>query len=99
MFLNLVEPIFYLKGAIFDVCLKSYWNKHVEFYVHESEMEKSGIWATDATASLLGFDIIVYAKVGDGLDWVRYFDNALLSDRDLYIHNLNYDFDAVLTVW
>ena len=34
---------FYLKGAIFDVCLKSYWNKHVEFYVHEPEIEKSGI--------------------------------------------------------
>ena len=62
-------------------------------------MEKSCIWATDATTTLLGFDIIVYAKVGDGLDWVRYFDNALLSDRGLYIQNLNYDFDAVLTVW
>ena len=70
------------------MCLKSYWNKHVEFYVHESEMEKSGIWATDATASLLGFDIIVYAKVGDGLDTVRYsasFDNNLVNDRGLYI--------------
>ena len=64
-------------------------------------MEKGDIQATDATASLLGFDIIVYAKVGDGLDWVRYpalFDNAFLSDRGLYIQNLNYDFGVVLTV-
>ena len=56
---------------------------------------------SDTTASLLRFDIIVYAKVGDGLDWVRYsasFDNALLSDRGLYIQNLNYNFDVVFTV-
>ena len=55
--------------------------------MHESEMAESDICATDATASLLGFDIIVYAKVGDGLDWVHYpasFDNAL-GDRALYI--------------
>ena len=51
-------------------------------------MAESGIWATDATARLFGFDIIFYAKVGDGLDWVHYpasFDNALLSNRGLFI--------------
>ena len=50
--------------------------------MHESEMAESGIWASDATARLLGFDIIFYAKVGHGLDWVHYsasFDNALLA--------------------
>ena len=55
---------------------------------HESEMAEIGIWATDATARLLGFDIIFYAKVGDGLHWVHYpalFDNALLSNRSLFI--------------
>ena len=55
--------IFDLKGAIFDLCVKSYRNKHVKVYVHESEMAESGICATNATASLLGFDIIVYAKI------------------------------------
>ena len=56
--------------------------------MHESEMAESGIWATDATARLLGFDIIFYAKVGHGLDWVHYsasFDDALLSNRGLFI--------------
>ena len=39
--------------------------------------------------------------VGDGLDWVCYpasYDNAPFSDRGLYIQNLNYDFDVVLSV-
>ena len=63
-------------------------NKHVEVNVHESEMAESGIWKTDATARLLGFDIICYTKVGDGLDWAHYpasFDNALPSNRGLFI--------------
>ena len=59
-------------ASSFELCLKSFRNKHVAFYVHESEIEKSDIQATDATTSLLGFDIIVYAKVGDVLDWERY---------------------------
>ena len=56
--------------------------------MHESEMAESGIWVTGATARLLGFNIIFYAKVVDGLDWAHYpasFDNALLGNRGLFI--------------
>ena len=35
MFFNSVEPIFDFEGANFDLCVKSYQNKHVAFYVHE----------------------------------------------------------------
>ena len=61
------------------------------------------MWATHTeivpTASLMGFDIIVYAKVGDGLNFlVRYpasFYNTRLSERRLQIQNLKHYVEVV----
>ena len=87
-----------------DLCLKSYLNKHVERYVHESEMKKVGygqlMWRSLLSTICCGLTSS-YAKVGDGLERVRYpatFDNARLSQRGLSIQNLNCYFYVVLTV-
>ena len=94
---HLGEPIFDLEGAIFT-CVANAIETSKASLCSRIRNGESGIWANDTTASWLGFDIIVYAKVGDGLNCVSYpalFDNAVLSDRGLYIQNLSYDFDVV----
>lgn len=85
--------------------LKNYLNHPVEEYLSQSLMNRCGVWATDAeimaTASLLGFDIVVYTKAGDSFDWLTYpasFKHDVKSDVAVYIENLCDHFNVVLAV-
>lgn len=85
--------------------LKDYLNQDVEEYINISGISRDGVWATDAeilaTANLLGWDIVVYTKVGDSMDWLIYpasFDLQSTTEFGLYLQNQNGHFDVVISV-
>ena len=56
--------------------LSNYLNTHVKAYLNQSLMHKDWVWATDAeiiaTSMFLNYDVIVYGKYGNQLEWLRY---------------------------
>ena len=79
----------------------------VEDYLHQTHMNKRGVWGTDieiyTLAHLLSTPVIVY--VAGSNDWVRYSPSALtssvhdnLTQKSMYIRHSSSHFDVVLSI-
>lgn len=85
--------------------LAAYLDKNVDEYLSTSKMSQDGVWATDAeimaTASLIGSDIVVYAKAGQTMQWLRYpasFSLQKQTDHAIYLENQCEHFNVVISV-
>ncbi|KAK3105087.1 hypothetical protein FSP39_016983 [Pinctada imbricata] len=67
-------------------------------YLNDSNMDKSGTWATEAeilaSAAYLNTDIYVYAKSGKSYKWLKYpadmlSDKAIVTDKSVYLANIS----------
>lgn len=88
-----------------NVQLENYLNKSIESYLDESNMMKDSVWATDAeilaTASVLGTDIVIYAKHGLQKEWLRYCASLSITNETsdaIYLTNLDNHFNVVLDI-
>lgn len=85
--------------------LHDYLLQDVHQYIANSYMAHSSTWATDAeilgAASLLKHDILVYAKFGSSVSWLRYpasLSLDLKSKECLLLRNFDSHFEPVLVV-
>ena len=56
--------------------MENYLQKNIQSYIKESGIHDDGVWATDAeilgTASIIGYDITVYARYRNDYKWLTY---------------------------
>ena len=83
--------------------LQNYLLQDVNHYIRNSYMANSSTWATDAeilgAASLLNFDIVIYAEFGSKPTWLRYpasFSLCKKSKQCLLLKNFSSHFEPVL---
>lgn len=76
-----------------DTRLDCYLNTNVSEYL-ASGMRNNGVWATEieilATASLLNTDIVVFARCGEKMDWLRYPSSLsldVLTEEVIFLSN------------
>jgi len=68
--------------------MQTYLNENVHKYMTQSRISLDGTWSIDAevmaTTSLIGYDIIVYSKFGQTLEWLKFPTNFTFSKTTDY---------------